>query len=382
MAEPDRPAAGGSAKRPPPSATEARGPLTLVTGFPRLLARRLIQAELQRTPEHEPPSRVALLCHEAASAQAKEFAAALPEEQRARLQLLYGEVSHLHLGLSSAEYRALSGEVTDVLHAAESSQLSVDRAELQRINVEGTRTALDLAADAGRLRRFTHLSTVAVSGQRTGVVTEDELAMGQRFHDAWEETRYQAELLVRGAMAEVGCVVVRLGLLVGDSRTGEIDRFEGPHALAMLLAQTPASMPLPLPGDGGAPFNVVPIDFAASAAHALHHHPNATGKTFHLVDPNPTSVRRVWEQIAQRSGRKLPRVRLGLRLADTLLRLPGLERLTREQRSALAALGQLTFYSSRNTVEALGQLRCPPIEGYLDVLIDSLRAELRRRREA
>ncbi len=365
MAEPDRPA-----------------PLTLVTGFPRLLARRLILAELQRTPERGPPSRVALLCREAASAQAKEFAAALPEEQRARLQLLYGEVSHLHLGLSSAEYRALSGEVTDILHAAESSQLSADRAGLQRINVEGTRTALDLAADAQRLRRFTHLSTVAVSGQRTGVVTEDELAMGQRFHDAWEETRYQAELLVRGAMAEVACVVVRLGLLVGDSRTGEIDRFEGPYALAMLLAQTPASLPLPLPGDGGAPFNVVPIDFAASAALALHHHPNATSKTFHLVDPNPTSVRRVWEQIAQRSGRKLPRVRLGLRLADTLLRLPGLERLTREQRSALAALSQLTFYSSRNTMEALGPLRCPPIEGYLDVLIDYLRAELRRRREA
>ena len=359
----------------------AQGPLTLVTGFPRLLARRLILAELRHTPESGPPPRVALLCREAAAAQAKEFAAALPGEQRARLQVLFGEVAHLHLGLSSAEYRALTEAVSSILHAAESSQLSEGRAELLRINVEGTRTVLDVASDARHLRRFSHFSTVAVAGRRTGVIGEDELAMGQEFHDDWEETRCQAELLVRGAMAEIGCCVLRLGLLVGDSVTGEIDRFEGPYALAMLLAQTPASMPLPLPGDGGAPFNVVPIDFAASTALLLHHHPNATGKTFHVVDPNPASVRRVWELIARRTGRRLPRVALGFRIADTLLRLPGLERLTREQRSALAALSQLAFYSSRNTVELLGALRCPPIEGYLDVLFDYLRAELRRRRE-
>jgi hypothetical protein len=107
------------------------------------------------------------------------------------------------------------------------------------------------------------------------------------------------------------------------------------------------------------------------------------GRTFHLVDPNPPSSRRIWELVAQRTGKKLPRVSLGYKLTDALLKLPGLERLTRDQRMAIAYVNHLSFFSSRNTLELLDGtgIVCPHLESYLDVLIEFVRGEFRRRKE-
>jgi hypothetical protein len=109
---------------------------------------------------------------------------------------------------------------------------------------------------------------------------------------------------------------------------------------------------------------------------AIHHDARAVGRTFHLVDPNPLSARRVYELIAQRAGKGLPRATFGTRLSGALWHLPGLERLNREQRPAIAWLDHLVFYSSRNTQE-LVEVRCPPVESYLDKLIDLAQARLR-----
>jgi thioester reductase-like protein len=351
-------------------------PHYLVTGFPKLLASRLAAALLAR-----PEARLSLLSREQDAEEARAFAAALDPEGGKRVQVLVGEVANLHLGLSTGEYRALSHDATDIFHAAELSQLSAPKGELWRVNVEGTRAVIELASDCRKLRRFTHVSTVFVAGDRTGVVAEDELALGQAFRNEYERTRFEAELLVRRAMGELPCSVLRPGIVVGDSRTGEIDRFEGPYSIAILLVTSPVSVPVPLPGDGCAPLNVVPIDFVVAAGAAIHHDPRAVGRTFQIVDPNPPSTRRVWELVAQRTGRKLPRISLGYRLTDALLKLPGLERVTREQRTAIAYVNQLTFFTSRNTLELLDGtgIRCPHIESYLDLLIEYVRTEYRKR---
>ena len=74
---------------------------------------------------------------------------------------------------------------------------------------------------------------------------------------------------------------------------------------------------------------------------------------------------------------------MGYKLTDALLKLPLLERLTREQRAAIAYVSHLSFYSSRNTLEILDGtgIRCPPIESYLDNLIEYVREEYRRKKE-
>src|SRR3989475_1813829 len=103
---------------------------------------------------------------------------------------------------------------------------------------------------------------------------------------------------------------------------GEIDRFEGPYTVAALLLSTRLQVPLPLPGDGVAPLNVVPVDFVASAAAAIHHDPRAVGRTFHIVDPNPSSSRRGDDRRAERAGQKLPRLSLGVNATDRLPNTP------------------------------------------------------------
>jgi len=343
----------------------------LVTGYPKLLARRMALRL------HAGGARVSLLTRDKHAEGAQSFA-------QGAMDVLVGDAGAMHLGLSTAEYRDLCETVTDVLHAAEWSYLAAPREEMVRVNVEGTRAALELAGDCRRLRRFTHFSTVFVSGDRVGVVAEDELAQGQAFRNAYEETKFEAELLVRRAMGQIPATVLRPSIVVGDSKTGEIDRFEGPYALAILLVTSPLQVPVPLPGDGVAPLNAVPIDYVVDASAVIQRDPRAVGRTFHLVDPNPSSSRHVYELIAQRSGKRLPRLSLGYRLTDALLKLPGLERLTREQRTAIAYVNHLSFYSSRNAVEILDGtgVRCPPIESYLDNLIEYVRTEYRRKKEA
>src|SRR5438105_11743546 len=325
---------------------------------------------------HAGGARVSLLTRDKHAEGAQSFA-------QGAMDVLVGDAGAMHLGLSTAEYRDLCETVTDVLHAAEWSYLAAPREEMVRVNVEGTRAALELAGDCRRLRRFTHFSTVFVSGDRVGVVAEDELAQGQAFRNAYEETKFEAELLVRRAMGQLRATVLRPSIAVGDSKTGEIDRFEGPYALAILLVTSPVQVPVPLPGDGVAPLNAVPIDYVVDAAAAIHQDSRAVGRTFHLVDPNPSSSRRVYEQIAQRAGKKLPRRSLSYMITEPLLKLTRLERLTREQRAAIAYVNHLAFYSSRHTLEVLdgAGIHCPPIESYLDNLIEFVRAECRRNHE-
>lgn len=352
----------------------------LVTGFPGFLGKRLVRRLL--TDREGPPARLACLVqpHHAAAARAELQAMGAG----AVAEVVEGDVTHMHLGLSGAEWRALAAEVTDVWHLAAKTRLGAGRGEMRRVNVEGTRNVLELCRAARRLERLSHFSTAFVSGTRVGVILEDELAVGQRFHNGYEETKYQAELLVRRAQSELPATVLRPSIVVGDSRTGEIDRFDGPYALAILLVASPLAVPLPLPGDAVAPLNVVPVDFVVDAALACSRHPGAAGRTVHLVDPSPMSARGVYELIAARAGKRLPNVSVPNRAFQALLQLPLLERLSRTHRPAIEYVNHLAIYNCRTQLEVLDGtgIRCPPIASYLDRLIAFVEASFARRRDA
>jgi thioester reductase-like protein len=351
----------------------------LVTGYPGFLGKRLVRRLL--ADHRERPRRLVVLVqpHHAAAARA-----AVEQLEAPEVEVIEGDVGHMHLGLSGAEWRALAADLTDVWHLAAKTRLGADDGELRRVNVEGTRHVIELARAARKLERLSHFSTAFVSGTRVGVILEEELAMGQRFHNAYEETKCQAELLVRRAQSELPATVLRPSIVVGDSRTGEIDRFDGPYALAILLVASPLAVPLPLPGDAVAPLNVVPVDFVVDAAVAISRQPAAAGKTIHLVDPAPMSARRVYELIAARAGKKLPPVSLPHRAFQAMMQLPVLERLSRTHRPAIEYVNHLAIYNCRNLLDVLDGtgIRCPPITSYLDRLIEFVQATFARRSEA
>lgn len=351
--------------------TKAAAPsqTTLLTGFPGFLARRLVVELVERSPK----GRLVLLVQPKFTAEARKFVAGLPGGGK-RVELLTGDVADMHLGLAREEWAALAGSVTGIVHAASVSWLGVPEQQVRRVNVDGTRNMLELAHDAPNLQRFHFVSTCHVSGDRVGIIAEDELEAGQKFRNIYEETKFQAERLVRKAIdGGLDAVVYRPGIVVGDSKTGEIDRFDGPYLLGILMVTRPlgGALPLPLPGNGTAPLNVVPVDFVARAIATLGADPRAKGRTFHLVDPNPLSSQRVYELIAEKTQRKVPRVKVPVRAADAVMRLPWVEKLFRTERAAVGHVNHLSLYTCRNTLDLLDGtgVRCPPLESYLDALV-------------
>ncbi len=347
-----------------------------VTGYPGFIGKRLVR----HIAERDPRGRVYLLVQPKFIKEAHRYASAI---EGAPIEILSGDIVDMHLGLSGEEYQRLADTVTDVFHLAAISYLGMPKETAWRVNVDGTRNVLELARDCSRLRRFNHFSTCYVSGDRLGVIAEDELDCGQSFRNAYEETKFQAEKLVQRAADALPVTVYRPSSVVGDSKTGEIDRFEGPYYLGILLVMSPLVMPLPLPGNGVAPLNVLPVDYLVEAVWRLSRDPRALGRTLHLVDPNPMSARRVYELIAEKAHKRLPKFNLSARAADVVLRLPGLEKLARPQRAAINYVNHLAIYNCHNTLELLDGtgIRCPPLSTYLDQLVAYVREYYRKRRE-
>lgn len=350
----------------------AGGETILVTGFPAFTARRMIRKAL----EAEAGARVCMLVREKFATDAEGFRSALGASRRKRLAILAGDVTHMHLGLAGDEYRRLCDEVVTVFHLAALYYLGAARDVIENLNVGGTRNVLEMARGAARLRRFVHFSSAQVSGDRRGVVLEEELELGQRFRNPYEETKYQAERLVRAEAGRLPVTIVRPGLIVGDSKTGEIDRFDGPYYLMVLIVASPAGLRLPLPGRGNAPLHLVPIDFVIDAAWHLARDERAVGRTFHLVDPCPLGARHVYDLVAERAQRKPPREsRFPARLARALLRVPGLERLGRAPLAFLDSLDHHVFYNCRGMLDLLDGtgIACPRFASYVDNLIKYVR---------
>jgi len=187
---------------------------------------------------------------------------------------------------------------------------------------------------------------------------------------------------MRAAMPRVPIAVVRPSIIIGDSRTGEVDRFDGPYLLVLLIVTSPPDFALPLLGTGDAPLNLVPIDFVARAAWTIGRDPRAVGKTFHLVDPAPLSMRRVFEVVARAGGRRMPRGSIPANLAKALLRTPGLERFAKSPRAFLDTLVTSVSYDARNAEQILAGagVACPPFESYADKIVEYVQLRVRERR--
>lgn len=347
--------------------SSSRDSVYLITGFPGDLAKRAI-AKVAASG-----ARGFVLASAAVSKDAQRSIA----RAKTQLEVLSGQVEDMHLGLSGPEYERVCDRITDIFHLVAPSYLTTSR----RAQDDGTRNILELAKECVQLQRFNYLSSCFVSGDRVGVIAEDELDRRQGFRNSIEEAAFASEQQVDRASAALPISIYRPSSLVGDSKTGEIDRFEGPYYLALQWVSSPIMLALPLPGDGTAPLNVVPVDFVAEAIWALSTDPRALGRTFHLVDPNPMSTRRICELMAEKANRRIPGFSLSAKAAEVVLRLPILEKLARPERTALNYLNHLAFYNSRNTLELLEGtgVRCPPLTTYLDTLASYY--QLRQERE-
>ncbi|WOS42615.1 SDR family oxidoreductase [Xanthomonas rydalmerensis] len=207
-----------------------------------------------------------------------------------RLVVLHGDVGADCCGLDAAQRKALHGKVKHFFHLAALYDLTA-KAEEQRVaNLDGTRNALELAAQIGA-GIFHHTSSIAVAGLYPGIFREDMFEEAEGLDDPYLRTKHDAEALVR-AETRIKWRIYRPAMVVGDSRTGAIDKIDGPYYFFPLIKKLRQLLPpwAPMLGIEGGRINLVPVDFVADAMDHIAHKSKLDGHTFHLTDPEPLRV--------------------------------------------------------------------------------------------
>ncbi|TDE97317.1 NAD-dependent epimerase/dehydratase family protein [Occultella glacieicola] len=344
----------------------------LLTGFPGFIGTRLVRALLA-----DADVVLDVLVEPRMVQRARAAAADLGD----RVRLLEGDITEPRLGLDEDTYRDLATTVVRVYHLAAVYDLAVPESIAARVNIAGTRNVLDLCRGSAHLERLHYVSTCYVGGERTGVVLESELDEGQGFKNHYEATKFAAEVLVRDSMGEVPATIHRPGIVVGDSRTGQTQRFDGPYFILWFIHRmnrfglTVGSM-----GSGAATFNAVPVDFVVDAIVACSYDPLTVGATLHLADPDPLTTAEFVRVLSRELTGKDPR---GPAIPDALMRAalglgPVRRYLGGTPYESLVFLRHPVRYDTTEATRHLGRngLACPPFARYAPVMVDFFRRNL------
>jgi nucleoside-diphosphate-sugar epimerase len=315
----------------------------LITGFPGFIGRRLV-----RTLRDEGHDVIALV-------EPRMLDAA--RELDSGAELLAGDITDRRLGLSDADYERVAGAVTHVFHLAAIYDLAVPEELARKVNVEGTGNVLELCLAAKGLERLAYVSTAYVAGTRHGVVYEHELGLGQGFKNHYESTKFQAEVWVRELMNRIPTTILRPAIVVGDSKTGETEKFDGPYYLLRVIARAEKlGRPVVQFGAAEASFNVVPVDFVVAAIAAAAFLDSAEGETLHLVDPDPLSAKDLTTLLATEYAGKEPRLRVPSALVQESLRAkPVREMFSGAPRESIVYLNHSVRFDTRRAQEVLGR---------------------------
>jgi thioester reductase-like protein len=345
----------------------------LMTGFPGFLGSALLPGIIKRTD-----SSAICLVQPKFAALAKRREAELSSADpflQGRIQVVQGDITQPGLGLAAD---ALN-EVTEAWHLAAAYDLTVARDVAVRVNVDGTRNLLDALGRCPHLTRLHYFSTCYVSGRYAGPFSEDDLEVGAPFNNYYEETKNLAEADVRSHMAAgLPATIYRPAIVVGDSRTGETQKFDGPYFLMQWLLRQPRHAIMPMTGNPTTTrVNVVPRDFIVDAVGYLSGLSVSEGRTYQLADPRPLTVDEMADVLAQATGRELIKVPLPRKLAKaSLARVPGLYRLMRIPPEAVDYFAHPTFYLTDHCRADLAGsgIEAPPFRSYVDRLVGYMRS--------
>jgi thioester reductase-like protein len=227
--------------------------------------------------------------------------------QAGTLAYVRGDVAEDLLGLSPETYDALRSTTRAIVHCAALTSFGCKPELYEAINFRGTQRVIEFAQRSREAPiPMLYVSTAYVCGERPGVFREEDLELGQRLGNPYEQSKYRAEQSVRVAMrAGLPATVLRPAIIVGDSRTGVIRKFDTLYTVVRLTA---AGLVRTMPGDYGATLDIVPIDYVAdSVVDALEKFPRARGLTLHLTSGTPTTLRDVNDVCAEFPSFHVPR---------------------------------------------------------------------------
>ncbi|MEZ4458863.1 MAG: SDR family oxidoreductase [bacterium] len=360
-------ASKGKTPNPVAKATNA----SLVTGFPGFLATHLMLELLDRDPSAD----YHFVIEARFDAEARKRIERLRRERPAftgRLEIHHGDITKPMLGFEESTFDALRADITHVWHLAALYDLAVPEEIAYRVNVRGTAHVLDFCEACSRLRRLNYVSTCFVSGKRTGRIREDELDEGQAHHNHYESTKFWAEMEVQRRMGTLPVTIFRPSIVVGHSRTGETDKYDGPYYLLKIIKRMPKWLPFVNIGRGETVVNIIPVDFAAASIAYLGLLDGTEGQVFQVADANPMRARDIVALGLRFLGKPAAVGMIPPGLAERAMKSDTLERTLGVPRQILGYFTHDARYDTANLARHLqgAGIKCPHLSTYLQVLVD------------
>src|SRR5688572_8031780 len=273
-----------------------------LTGFPGFIAERLVERLAAA-------DRQLLLLIQAsftdASMEKIERIAERTDVPLENFALIEGDITRHDLGMPVDDAELVRETATHVFHLAAVYDLVVSKEVALAVNLEGTRNVNALVKTVPHLERYSYVSTCYVAGKRNGRILETELGHSAGFRNFYEESKYLAESTVERLKAELPITIFRPAVVVGDSITGAIPKYDGIYYLIQYLRKAPKFLRLINVGNAQVKLNLVPVDFVVDGIAALAFDDEAEGKTIALADPDPLTTREIFDVLAENlSGKR------------------------------------------------------------------------------
>ena len=345
------------------------------TGFPGFLGSELIRELLSKHADQ----RVICLIQSKFIDLAKNQRNQLPPEIADRIELIVGDLTLPDLELPQDFLAERTKEIRQIFHLAAVYDLNVSKDLAMKVNVEGTKNTLAFARRCPSLERFHYVSTCYVSGRQQGLFKESDLIHQNPFNNHYESTKYLAEVEVQYAMKNgMPVTIYRPGVVVGNSSTGETQKFDGPYFVLQWLLRNPktfAILPTIYTSDCDSDqshLDLVPSDFVIRGIAHLSQMPETRGEVFQLADPQPLKIVDILAEFEKVLGKKIYSVSLPLWLARFALKyIPGVERWMGVPHSSLNYFAHPTSYDTSNTMRFLKgtNVEIPRFNRYLPALV-------------
>ena len=298
-----------------------------------------------------------------------------------------GDLAQPGLGVATADVRKLKGKIDHFFHLAAIYDLAASAEAQETANVEGTRNAVRFA-ESVQAGCFHHVSSIAAAGLYDGTFREDMFEEAEDLDLPYFKTKHDAEGIVRRECKRP-FRIYRPGSVVGHSKTGEIDKIDGPYYFFKTLQKMRSMLPpwMPMVGIEGGRINIVPVDFVADAMDHLAHKKGLDGKCFHLTDPAPHRIGEVLNIFANAGHAPQMTMRINAKMfgfipAPILYGLGSLAPVKRAIKVVLTDLGiprdmfqfvnWPTRYDNREAAKALkgSGIEVPPLETYAPKIWD------------
>ncbi|MEQ8746695.1 SDR family oxidoreductase [Pyruvatibacter sp.] len=355
---------------------------SFVTGATGFIGRHLLENLLARN------GKIYVLVRSGSKGKLKALLDDLGGDAEKRIIPVTGDLAKARLGVSPKQISTLKGKIGNVFHLAAIYDIANEDAATQlTANVEGTRNAVTFA-EAVNAKCFHHTSSIAAAGLFNGYWREDMFEEWEPNEHPYFRTKHDSEKVVREECT-LPWRIYRPGIVVGHSKTGFIDKIDGPYFFFKMLQRLRNSVPrwLSLVGIEGGNMNIVPVDYVANAMDHIAHKTGLNGKTFHLTNPDAMRIGEVLNTFA-RAGHGpefAMRIDAGLfnfipkAVRDGVKNLPPVRTITDGvladfgiPRATMKFINYPTKFDNRDAASALkgSGIACPPLESYAAVLWD------------